>query len=200
VFPGILFASKWVMAGVSSYGMIGCILLGFWMRSLDDKLLNVLKNGTWRWREARSDDLVTIHSHLPLVEIGERDQVVWSLSKKGIYSCADTWDYIWFKCQKVSWWRIIWFPFATPKHAFILWLADRDRLSTGDTLCMFCRVVLRGGIISYFSAASAAGCGGSFRRPCFGLEDVISWGESRETELKGSSLRYSICKLSVGIL
>jgi hypothetical protein len=40
----------------------------------------------------------------------------------------------------------------------------------------------------------------SDRRPCFGLEDVISWGESRETELKGSSLRYSICKLSVGIL
>lgn len=69
------------MAGVSSYGMIGCILLGFCMRSLDDKLSNVLKNGTWCWRVARSDDLVTVQSHLPLVEIGERDQVVWSLSK-----------------------------------------------------------------------------------------------------------------------
>lgn len=80
--------------------------------------------------------------------------LIWSLSKKGLYSCAETWDYIRFKCQKASWWRTIWFPLAIPKHAFILWLAARDRLLTGenlakrgytgDILCVFCRSCIDG--------------------------------------------------------
>jgi hypothetical protein len=98
--------------------------------------------------------------------------LIWSLSKKGLYSCAATWDYIRFKCQEVSWWRTLWFPLAIPKHAFILWLAARDRLLTGENLakrgytgysvCVFVGVVLTGGTISSFYAALVAGCRGRF--------------------------------------
>jgi hypothetical protein len=47
------------------------------------------------------------------------------------------------------WWKLIWFSKAIPKHAFINWLAIKDRLSTCDRLakwgynanilCIFCR-------------------------------------------------------------
>ncbi|XP_071700537.1 uncharacterized protein [Rutidosis leptorrhynchoides] len=35
---------------------------------------------------------------------------------------------------KVTWHHVIWYPQANPKHAFILWLAKLDRLSTQDKL------------------------------------------------------------------
>jgi hypothetical protein len=57
------------------------------------------------------------------------------------------------------------FPLAILRHAIILWLAMKNSLSTGDwllqlgykgdTLCTFCRGVLKIGIISFSSAASA---------------------------------------------
>lgn len=46
----------------------------------------------------------------------------------------------------VNWKKITWFPQAVPCHAFMVWLAFRDRLSTGDRMstwdieqcCMLC--------------------------------------------------------------
>ena len=121
---------------------------------LEDKESSVLQNGQWCWRAARSKDLVHIKSQLHAMEIGELDQAVWIYSKKGLYSCAKTWEFIRLKCLKVSSWRVIWHYFSIPKHAFILWLAANDRLPTGenltkwglmgDNLCVFCRSCIEG--------------------------------------------------------
>lgn len=61
----------------------------------------------------------------------EKDQPFWSVSTKGIYNNADTWEAIRVKLPKVVWWKLIWFGLAIPKHFFILGLALRDSLITG---------------------------------------------------------------------
>jgi hypothetical protein len=71
---------------------------------------------------------VKIQSKLPIVSIDEIDQPVWSISKKGLYTCAETWESIRYKLPQVDWWNIIWFSMVIPRQAFMLWLDVRDSL------------------------------------------------------------------------
>jgi hypothetical protein len=91
---------------------------------------------------------VEIQSRLPEVSIGEVDQPVWG-TKSGVFSSAETWEELREKKPEVEWHGVVWFSAAIPKHAFFLWLAFQDALTsrekmcrwgyTGDILCLFCR-------------------------------------------------------------
>jgi hypothetical protein len=62
---------------------------------------------------------------------------------------SDTWDFLRDKKPDVDWWHLFWYPHVIPKHAFALWLAVQNRLTTGnqilvwsfrdETLCGFCK-------------------------------------------------------------
>ncbi|KAG7560036.1 Reverse transcriptase zinc-binding domain, partial [Arabidopsis thaliana x Arabidopsis arenosa] len=53
--------------------------------------------------------------------------------KSKFYS-KDTWHLIRQVKPKCSWYKGVWFPNSTPKHAFITWIAINNRLATGDRL------------------------------------------------------------------
>jgi hypothetical protein len=101
---------------------------------VDAKLSFVLLNGEWCWKPARSDDLVDIQSRLPEIQLGDSDKPVWTIARNGAYVSSDTWNFLRKKKPEVEWWPLVWFPQAIPKHAFLLWLFMRNRLSTGDRL------------------------------------------------------------------
>jgi hypothetical protein len=83
------------------------------------------------------------------VEIGKKDVPKWVTEKSGKYTSSETWEALREKQVQVVWWKLIWFPPAIPKPAFILWLVIKDALTTGDRLlkwgyqgdahCIFCR-------------------------------------------------------------
>ncbi|XP_048608462.1 uncharacterized protein LOC125584272 [Brassica napus] len=62
---------------------------------------------------------------------------------------TETWQVIRKKHQVYDWHKAIWFKNATPKYAFVTWVAMRDRLSTGsrmvqwnanvDASCILCQ-------------------------------------------------------------
>jgi hypothetical protein len=56
---------------------------------------------------------------------------MFTISKNGSYVSSKTWDFLREKKEKVDWWKMEWFPYAIPKHAFIVWLAVQDRLIIG---------------------------------------------------------------------
>lgn len=72
---------------------------------------------------ARSKDLVNIQSKLSSMNIGERDEAIWVILRKGTYTSAET-------CKL----KINWFPLAIPKQAFVLWLAVHNSLITGERM------------------------------------------------------------------
>lgn len=116
---------------------------------MDAKLSSVIREGNWLWAPARFDALVEFQSKLSLIEIGEKDVPKCIISKTGRYSSSDTWEALRLKYMRVDWWDLIWFFLAIPRHAFILWLAMKNALTTGDkllkwgfqgrTMCVFCR-------------------------------------------------------------
>jgi hypothetical protein len=98
------------------------------------RLDSVIQNGNWCWNPARSDSLVKIQSKLSEIRFGVADKPIWTISKSGSYSSSDTWDFLRKKKNVVEWWSLVWFHYAIPKQAFLLWLTLHNRLTTGDRL------------------------------------------------------------------
>jgi len=71
---------------------------------------------------------------VPLVKIGENDAPILVISKKCSYTIRETWEAIRTKQPRVTWWKLISFSCAIPKHAFVVWLALQNCVSIGDRL------------------------------------------------------------------
>jgi hypothetical protein len=89
---------------------------------------SVLRKKVCSWPPARSDSLVQIQNRLHDMEIGNEHQPDWNCSKKGQYSCSETWEAVHFRLPMVSLWKMVWFNLSIPRHAFILWLVARKRI------------------------------------------------------------------------
>ncbi|GJY75166.1 non-LTR retroelement reverse transcriptase-like protein [Tanacetum coccineum] len=82
---------------------------------------------------------------------GQEDGFLWRL-KDDTYSdrfrSKETWQILRHSSPAWECHRGIWFPFATPKFAFLSWLAEKNRLATGEKMkcwninvqigCSFC--------------------------------------------------------------
>ncbi|KAG7579708.1 Reverse transcriptase domain [Arabidopsis thaliana x Arabidopsis arenosa] len=55
-------------------------------------------------------------------------------SYKCKFSSQETWHLIREQNPVCEWYKAVWFPYSTPKYAFITWLAFQNRLATGDRL------------------------------------------------------------------
>ncbi|XP_059430260.1 uncharacterized protein LOC132163900 [Corylus avellana] len=102
--------------------------------TVEAKLSSVILNGEWHWRPARSDALVEIQARLPEIRFAPYDNPLWTASRKGIYVSSETWELLREKKEEIAWWKLVWFSYAIPKHAFILWLTIQDRLVTGSVI------------------------------------------------------------------
>ncbi|XP_071699071.1 uncharacterized protein [Rutidosis leptorrhynchoides] len=67
-----------------------------------------------------------------------REELRWLTNegKKVHFSTHQVWKDLRSNKPKVVWHHIVWFKFFEPKHAFILWLAILNRLSTQDRMQM----------------------------------------------------------------
>ncbi|XP_013663372.1 uncharacterized protein LOC106368038 [Brassica napus] len=91
-----------------------------------------------RRRSHRTQLLNQVEEELSLLRrkqyLGKRDVSLWR-SKAGYklqFSSKETWYLMREGSEECSWFRGVWFSKATPKLAFITWLAMLDRLSTMD--------------------------------------------------------------------
>lgn len=82
----------------------------------------------------------------------EEDVSLWRNSRgvyKKFFLSKETWQVIREKHLSCFWSKMVWFKHATPKFSFILWMAMKERLTTGermsrwggnvDTACVFCQ-------------------------------------------------------------
>jgi hypothetical protein len=178
---------------------------------VEAKLSSVISNGEWYWKPARSDDLVEIQSRLNEVKLGLQDNPLWTASKKGIYVSADTWEFLREKRAEAVWWKLVWFPLAIPKQAFIRWLAMQDRISTGDQLlkwgyagdvnCLFCPNQTESRDHLFFECSFSYRIWKFFTHRC-GMEDPsLIWKEVLQLGIKNwgnKALKGLLCRLVFG--
>jgi hypothetical protein len=174
------------------------------------KLDVIIKNGSWFWPHARSDELVEVQSKLFEVEIGATDLPIWN-SKSDQYNCADTWELLREKWPVVGWWKLIWFPNAIPRHSFIMWLVFYDALVTkqkmsgwgyvGNTLCLFCYGCQESREHLFFRCSFSRWIWTSLMADCFfgnvplDWDNIVAWCLK---SLHGNSFRACMGKLILG--
>lgn len=69
--------------------------------------------------------------------VNEDDIPLWKNGKglyKKTFSTSETWRVIREEHITCHWYKEVWFKHATPKYAFITWVAMKGRLATGDRM------------------------------------------------------------------
>ncbi|XP_024014004.1 uncharacterized protein LOC112088085 [Eutrema salsugineum] len=142
---------NWCSMGrlTDAVGMQGCLRFGVPSQST---LADVWR--IHRWKRHRTIILNQIEDEVAESKAKRKlreDQALWR-GRKDAYSSRfiskHTWNNIRVEGTRKAWSYLVWFQNATPKFAFITWLAMRNRLSTGEckvqwgqgisSACIFC--------------------------------------------------------------
>ncbi|XP_013713812.1 uncharacterized protein LOC106417576 [Brassica napus] len=105
------------------------------------KVSDAVSEGQWKIRGQRSRHYHELHHRVqiePVPNVSQGpDTFLWRYDE-GVYqdsfNAAKTWEQIWSKRAEVVWSRSVWFTQGIPRHAFLVWLAIQNRLSTGDRM------------------------------------------------------------------
>lgn len=105
-------------------------------------LLNATVEESWKHRK-RNHRVLILNKVEEEIEksrgnrVAEEDVSLWQ-NEKGLsrrnFSSKETWEFIREKKLTHDWAEIVWFKYYTPKYSFIMWLAMRGRLATGDRM------------------------------------------------------------------
>lgn len=106
---------------------------------------SVISNGHWNWPLIRSSDLADIFNTAAFIIPGnDSDIAQWVVAKNLSFTVSSAWNAIRVTSPKVDWGHLVWSKAAVPKHSFIHWLAQLDKLHTKD---MISKYVGGGGLI-----------------------------------------------------
>ncbi|XP_071695920.1 uncharacterized protein [Rutidosis leptorrhynchoides] len=98
---------------------------------------DLVRNGTWVWPfNLMVKDDVEITSFNPVLQDDKLDVVKWRCNDGQLkdFSVSNVWLDLRDAKPIVSWHKAVWFTQNIPRHAFMLWLAINERLSTQDRL------------------------------------------------------------------
>ncbi|KAI8554329.1 hypothetical protein RHMOL_Rhmol05G0090100 [Rhododendron molle] len=155
------------------YGEQVCANIG---RSLHARVSSISRKGAWFWPRERNTYIQEIKLNTPLdllPDISKEDSVIWTPSLNGNYSLKSAWNAIRVSHGIQDWCKVVWFPKAVPRWAFILWMAMQCKLASKDILlgwsvvdnanCVLCRksgMILLNLTVTHFLNALILGLSG----------------------------------------
>ncbi|XP_021996178.1 uncharacterized protein LOC110893375 [Helianthus annuus] len=105
--------------------------------NMNTKLADIFVQGEWRWPAnwfARFPVLLNVQDF----EIYStcKDQLQWRMRQGSLtdFSTSVAWDNLRRQQNEVLWPKVVWFPQAIPKHAFLMWLVVQKKLKTQDIM------------------------------------------------------------------
>ncbi|KAJ9535280.1 hypothetical protein OSB04_un001622 [Centaurea solstitialis] len=105
--------------------------------SLDLRVCDMVVDGLWVWPlEIWIKYGNILQVHMPRLIDNTWDKLCWK-SRKGVcvdFDVAAVWSDFFEDFNDFRWANLIWFSHGIPRHAFILWLAIKERLRTFDRL------------------------------------------------------------------
>ncbi|XP_013624341.1 PREDICTED: uncharacterized protein LOC106330421 [Brassica oleracea var. oleracea] len=130
----------WLRMGrlIDITGNVGTCYLGI---ARNARVSDAARQSEWRVRGQRSRHYHELHARIQAEPVPDEerggDVVLWKHSDdnyKTCFSSAKTWDQIRDRRPVVFWSKSVWFTQGVPRFSFIVWLAVKNRLSTGDRM------------------------------------------------------------------
>ncbi|XP_009150330.1 uncharacterized protein LOC103873689 [Brassica rapa] len=119
-------------------GAIGTCYLGVPRTA---RVCDAVVQSRWTVRGQRSRQFHYLHSRIqrePVPDINRgNDVLLWKHSDdsyKPCFSSSRTWEQIRERKPTVFWGKSVWFAQGVPRFSFIVWLAVKNRLATGDRM------------------------------------------------------------------
>ena len=94
------------------------------------KVKEVIQDSQWCWPPANSWQLMEIKNKVDVRPNSEEDRAWWQPSPNGCFSTSTAWDSIRSRKDEVEWYHLVWGQQTIPRHAFVLWMAIRNKLPT----------------------------------------------------------------------
>ncbi|KAJ7009375.1 hypothetical protein NC653_000139 [Populus alba x Populus x berolinensis] len=101
------------------------------------KVADIISEGRWAFPEGHADLLPLWNSINFLPQDHLPDHYIWRGHPSGQFNINTAWELIRESRPSNTFYHLIWFPGHVPRHAFILWIASLERLSTMDRLQSF---------------------------------------------------------------
>lgn len=104
---------------------------------------DALTENGWCFEHSRSrNQVITLLKNCvpdsgPIMSSEADDTYVWYSNGQngaGNFSTSETWRALFPSTEVVFWHQVVWFSGRIPKHAFLSWIAARDRMVTRDRL------------------------------------------------------------------
>ncbi|XP_019082547.1 PREDICTED: uncharacterized protein LOC109125398 [Camelina sativa] len=105
--------------------------------------------------------------------------------RQASFSTKNTWNQIRTASHRVAWYDCVWFAYNTPKYSFCVWLAVRDRLSTGDRMlqwnqsadssCAFCGTMIESRDHLFFTCSNVTEIWGALPKNIFRDKYTTNW-------------------------
>lgn len=133
---------NWTSLGplIDVVGVNGPMVTGV---SLNAVVADAVRNGGWIFERSRSRNPIisflreSLPASQPIIDSEVDDIYVWVTNGQNgskSFSTSDTWRSLYPCNTEVFWHKEIWFTWRIPKHAFLSWIAARDRMVTRDRL------------------------------------------------------------------
>lgn len=138
---------------------------------------------------------------------------VWNSRGSGTYSCANTWESLRGMNPVVTWWKLVWFSLAIPRHSFLLWLVFRDAIVTkqkmcswgytGESQCLFCHGWLESRENLFFICSFSWRIWKEVMADCYYVDMPLAWDSVEDwgiAMLHGKNLKSCLGRLCFGAI
>nr|XP_043608802.1 uncharacterized protein LOC122580603 [Erigeron canadensis] len=101
----------------------------------------MIKDSKWNWPLGWINRVLELGNlSVPVLHNDVADKVIWKNNNGNEvdFSVGRVWKDTRECGSKVRWSKVVWFSQCVPSHAFILWLAMRDRMQTQDRMAKWC--------------------------------------------------------------
>lgn len=133
---------NWTSLGplIEVVGETGPMITGL---NIDAVVADALTSEGWLFERSRSRNPIIsfLRENLPvsqsIIDSQEDDTYVWVTNGQNAsetFSTSGTWKALFSSHVEVFWHKEVWFSGRIPKHAFLSWVAARDRMVTRDRL------------------------------------------------------------------
>ena len=154
----------------------------------DAKVDMVIQDEDWSWPITNTLELMEIRRELTQLPKPSRsnDRVIWTPSPNGKFNLTHTWNHCFGVPITVHWYHLVWFAKATPRFAFILWMAIHNRLSTQDRIsgftpgplaCYFCSKALESHDHLFFNCSYTSVIWQGIQRKLNSHINVANWND-----------------------
>ncbi|GJW71500.1 RNA-directed DNA polymerase, eukaryota, reverse transcriptase zinc-binding domain protein [Tanacetum coccineum] len=110
----------------------------------NETVVDMTNNRVWIWANQWYNSYPELRNiAIPTFYPRKKDKVCWlnNQNERKYFSTNQVWFDLRNRNEKVEWHTVVWFNQFQPRHAFLLWLAIKERLTTQDRLARWnCQV------------------------------------------------------------